>query len=395
MTAEGGVYLPLDEGEVREAIRKLKSYRVQVIAVALMWSIANPSHEKRIGEIIEEEWPGIPYALSHEVNPSIREYRRTVCTAIDASLKPLIGYYVSHFEKSLREAGYKDKFYLLTSSGGMASPEEIVKKPLSVIDSGPAMGPVAGRYYAETELGMNSVITCDMGGTSFDVSRVTDGVITITRDVKIGDENLNIAKVDSKSIGAGGGSIAWVDTGGLLHVGPKGAGSEPGPACYRRGGTNPTVTDANVVLGYLDPEYFLGGTIKLDKALAEEAIAREVGQPLGLDALEAAFAIWNTVCVNMTEAIRDITVWAGIDPREYVVVSGGGASGMHILSIVAQIGGRKVVIPKTAAGLSAFGGLIANVVRELQWSHFTTTNSFDYEGVYGFLGNWKLRREPS
>jgi N-methylhydantoinase A len=381
ITAEGQIYLPLDEKEVREIIRRFRLYNVEAIAVSLMWSIANPIHEKRIGEIIKEEWPEIDYALSHEVNPSIREYRRTVCTVIDASLKPLVGNYVNHFEKNLREIGYNNQLFLLTSSGGMASPEEMVKKPLYIIDSGPALGPVAGRFYAESELGAKRVITCDMGGTSFDVSRVTDGTISITRDVRIGEEKLNIAKVDSKSIGAGGGSIAWVDKGRLLHVGPQGAGSEPGPACYRRGGKNATVTDANVVLGYLDADYFLGGMMKLEKSLAEEAILENVSKPLGLSLIEGAHAIWNTVCVNMTEAIRDITVWEGIDPREYVFVSGGGASGMHIVPIVSSLGGKQVIIPKTAAGLSAFGGLIADVVRELQWSHFSPTNNFDYDGV--------------
>ncbi len=387
MTAEGQVYIPLDEAEVRKVIRNLKEYNVQGIGVALMWSIANPAHEKRIGEIIEEEWPGIPYSLSHEINPSIREYRRTVCAAVDISLRPLVEHYINHFENSLQEIGYDNKLYLLTSSGGMASPQEMVKKPLYMIDSGPALAPVAGRFYAQTELKANDVITCDMGGTSFDVSRVTDGTISITRDVRIGAEKLNIAKVDSKSIGAGGGSIAWVDNGGLLHVGPQGAGSEPGPACYRRGGENPTVTDANVILGYLDPNYFLGGTMQLDRNLAEKAILESIAKPLKLNLVEAAFAIWNTVNVNMTEAIRDITIWEGVDPREYVFVSGGGASGMHIVPIVGSLGAQRIIIPKTAAGLSAFGGLIANVVRELQWSHFTTTNNFDFEGV-----NTVLRR---
>ena len=385
ITAEGDIHIPLDEDEVRDAIRTLKGFNVQAIAVALIWSISNPVHEKRIATIIEEEWPDVLYSLSHVVNPSIREYRRTVCTAIDASLKPIVNKYISYFEKNIRDIGYTKRPYLLSASGGMATPEEMAKKPLYMLDSGPSLAPVSGAFYVENELQEKNVITCDMGGTSFDVSRITDGLIAISRDVKIADEKLNIAKVDTKSIGAGGGSIAWVDNGGLLHVGPKGAGSEPGPACYCRGGTEPTVTDANVILGYLDPDYFLGGTIKLDKGLAEKAIYEKISKPLNISLLEGAFAIWNTVCTNMTEAIRDITVWEGIDPREYVFISGGGAGGIHIVSIIDGLEGKKIIIPKTAAGMSAFGGLIADIVKEYQWSYFTPTNKFDYDGVNDVL----------
>ncbi|MET3288928.1 UNVERIFIED_CONTAM: N-methylhydantoinase A [Brevibacillus sp. OAP136] len=385
INAEGGIDIPLQESDVRNAVRKLKENDVDVIAVSLLWSFVNPVHELRIGQIIEEEWPGKTYTLSHRVNPRIREYRRTVSTVIDASLKPLITNYVSTFEKRLREIGYKNELSLLTCSGGITSPQEMIERPIYSVDSGPALAPVSGKFYAKKELNKEHVITCDMGGTSFDVSRITDGVITISNETMIQNEKVSISKVDVKTIGAGGGSIAWVDEGGLIRVGPEGAGSVPGPACYMRGGERATVTDANLLLGYLDESYFLGGTMEIDKRLAQEAIRKHVAEPLNLDVLEAAYTIYNTANHIMTEAVRDITVWEGVDPKEYVVVAGGGAVGMHIIPIVSQLGCLDVILPKTASTLSAFGGVVADVDREFNRSYITTSNSFNYEGVNDVL----------
>ncbi|QWU13965.1 N-methylhydantoinase A [Paenibacillus sophorae] len=385
INAEGGIDIPLNEDEVREVIRKFKQYDVEVVAVSLMWSFVNPAHELRIGEIIEEEWPGKTYALSHVVNPRIREYRRTVSTVIDASLKPLITHYVSTFEDRLREIGYRNELSLLTCSGGVTSPQEMIASPIYSLDSGPALAPVSGRFYAKKELSKDHVITCDMGGTSFDVSRVTDGIITISNDNVIQNERLSIPKVDVKTIGAGGGSIAWVDDGGLIRVGPEGAGSVPGPACYMRGGERATVTDANLVLGYLDENYFLGGNMKVSKELAEKAIMKSVAEPLNLSLMDAAYTIYNTANHLMTEAVRDMTVFEGIDPKEYAVVAGGGAVGMHIIPIVSQLGCQEVIVPKTASTLSAFGGVVADVVREFNRSHLTASTGFDYEKVKSVL----------
>lgn len=385
INAEGGIDIPLHEDEVREAIRQFKQYDIEVIAVSLAWSFVNPAHELRIGELIEEEWPGKTYTLSHIVNPRIREYRRTVSTVIDASLKPLITHYVSTFESRLREIGYHNELSLLTCSGGVTSPQEMIESPIYSLDSGPALAPVSGRFYAKKELDKDNVITCDMGGTSFDVSRVTDGIITISNDNVIQNERLSIPKVDVKTIGAGGGSIAWVDDGGLIRVGPEGAGSVPGPACYMRGGERATVTDANLVLGYLDENYFLGGKMKVSRELAEKAIMQSVAAPLNLSLMEAAYTIYNTANHLMTEAVRDITIFEGIDPKEYAVVAGGGAVGMHIIPIVSQLGCQEVIVPKTASTLSAFGGAVADVVREFNRSYLTSSHSFDSENVKATL----------
>jgi N-methylhydantoinase A len=383
--AQGEVLQSLDEESARKAIRQLLDYKVEVLAVALLWSIVNPAHERRIGEIIEEMAPGQSYVLSHQVNPIIGEYRRTISTVINASLIPIVGPYIRSFDDKLRSLGYGGNLSVISCFGGILSIADTESNPIYVVDSGPTGAPVAGLLFAEQEHGRGDVVTCDMGGTSFDVSRVTDGVISYTSEAKVGFDFLGMRKVDTKSIGAGGGSIAWVDSGRLLHVGPESAGAEPGPACYQRGGDRPTVTDANVVLGYLNPERILAGRMELNKALAHKVIERDVAVPLGLDILQAAFSIWNTVCVNMTDAIRKITSWEGIDPREYLFVSGGGAAGMHIIPMLRDLEARQLIIPKAAGVLSAFGGLASDMVRGFHLNFDTETASFDYDGVNDVL----------
>ena len=393
INAEGGIEEKLNEDDVRQAVRQLKEFNVRAIAVALLWSIANPVHELKIAEIIEKEWPGIPYSLSHKVNPCIREYRRFSSTAIDASLKPLVSSYVTELEKRLEAIGYKGQLSLLTSSGGVVSAEEFVKKPIFSVDCGPALAPSAGRLIAETDLGIDNIITTDMGGTSFDVACITGGEIAVSRETLVGGFMLGINKVDSKSIGAGGGSIAWVDSGGLLHIGPQSAGAVPGPACYDKGGKEPAVTDANVVLGYLDPAYFLGGSMKLDKKLAAKAIEEKVAVPLKLSVEEAAYAMWGAVNASMSNVIQDITIWRGIDPREYLVVSGGGAGGLHIGAIAEELGVKKVLIPRVAGALSAFGGAFADITSEFSTSKFTDSSSFDFDGINATLAGLEKQAE--
>ena len=393
INAEAGIEEKLNEDDVRQAIRQLKGYKVRAIAVALLWSIVNPVHELKIARIIEKEWPGIPYSLSHQVNPCIREYRRFSSTAIDASLKPLVNSYVTQLEKRLEAIGYKGQLSLLTSSGGVVSAEEFVRKPIFSVDCGPALAPSAGRLIAETDLGIDNIITTDMGGTSFDVACIAGGEIAVSRETEVGGYMLGINKVDSKSIGAGGGSIAWVDSGGLLHIGPSSAGAVPGPVCYNKGGTEPTVTDANVVLGYLDPSYFLGGGMKLDKKLAAKAIEERVAGPLKLSVEEAAYAMWGSVNASMSNVIQDITIWRGIDPREYTMVSGGGAGGMHIAAIAEELGVKKVLIPRVAGALSAFGGAFADITSEFSLSKFTESGSFDFKGISLALDGLKKQAE--
>ena len=381
INSEGGIDTPLDEEAVKAQTRKLKGYNVEAIAVCFLWSTVNPAHEQRAAELIHEVWPDVTVVLSSEVNPSNREYRRWVSAAMDASLRKLISSYANDLNGRLNDAGFVGKVGMLNAAGGVMSTNEIVNRPLYSVDSGPSMAPIAGRKYAEDDLGEQNAVVLDMGGTTFDVSCVINDEISVSKEAIIGDEIPGISRVNVHSIGAGGGSIAWVDNGGMLRVGPRSAGSVPGPACYNRGGTLPTVTDANCVLGYLNPDFFNDGRMKLYPELAREAIKKHVAEPLGITVMEAAYSIWATVNVNMISAIKDITIWQGIDPRSYAMVAGGGACGLHAIALAEGLEMQHLLIPRTAGGLSAAGGLFSDIVSEYSGSHYTTTARFDFEGV--------------
>ena len=382
---DGKVLEPLDENAARAIIEQLKAKKVEAVAVCLLWSIVNPKHEERLGELIEQYLPGVPYTLSHRINPSLREYRRASSAAIDASLKPLMGAYLGSLERRLREAGFKGRVLVVTTQGGAMDALAMADAPIHSINSGPAMAPLAGRFYARQDSGAKDAIIADTGGTTFDVSLVRDGRIPWTRETWIGPiyrgHMTGFPAVDVKSIGAGGGSIAWVDQGGLLHVGPRSAGAVPGPVCYGKGGTEPTVTDACVVLGWIDPAFFLGGAMKLDRDKAADAITAKVGRPLGLDLHNAAASIMRVATENMVHAIEDITVNQGIDPRGAVLIGGGGAAGLNAVAIVRRLGCAELVIPETGAALSAAGGLISDLRAEQSATYYTSTASFDREGV--------------
>jgi N-methylhydantoinase A len=391
VNSEGEIVVPLDENDVRQAVRQLKKFKVDVIAVCLLWDIMNSTHERRIGEIIEEEWPEGPYVLAADLNPCLREVWRTSSVCIDASLRPVVGSYMRDLDLSLKERGYNGELSILTSTGGIQSVEESLAKPIYTIDCGPAMAPVAGRVFGQLERNTGNVITVDMGGTSFDVSSVIEGKIAITREAKISGYDLGIAKVDSRSIGAGGGSIAWVDQGGLCHVGPQSAQAVPGPACYKKGGQEPTVTDANLVLGLLDPDYYLGGRMKLYPELAERVIMEKIARPLNLSLHDAAYTVYSGVNVNMVAAIEELTIWQGIDPREFLFVAGGAAAGLHVVAICKELGTREALMPKTAGGLSAVGGLFGDIVGEYAAGYLTESHRFSFEEVNRRLADLEKR----
>src|SRR5262245_14423122 len=366
--AMGNEVETLNEKDVVAAAKYLKKAGVEAIAVALLWSIVNPKHEKRVGEILKRELPGVPVTLSHELNPIPREYRRTISTAINASLFPIVSAYTEKLANVLKHNGYKNELLIANCVGGMMPPEEIIKRPIYSVMSGPTLAPIAGMHLTTAE----NVIVVDMGGTTFDVSALRGRRLVVTPEATFGMEMLGIPKIDVRSVGAGGGSIAWVDAGGLLRVGPQSAGARPGPACYGLGGTDATVTDANVVLGIIDPDYYLGGKIKLDRAKAEAAIGR-IAKQLKLKPMDAAYAIYTTSNHNMIAAIEDITINEGIDPRESYVVSGGGATACHLGEMARLLGIKRFLVPKVAAGLSAFSCLISDV----RWEETGTQNTMD------------------
>lgn len=381
---DGSVRTPLSDQQVREIAIDLQAQGVEAIAVCLLWSIVNPEHELRIERIIREVAPEIAVTLSHRLNPTPREYRRACSAAIDASLKPIMTKYIAGLKSRLLDAGFNGRVLVLTSRGGMVDADVVAHSPIQVINSGPSVAPVAGRHYAGAEGSVDAIIA-DTGGTTYDVGLIRRGEIPITREVWLGrpmrGHLVGFPSVDMKSVGAGGGSIAWVDNGGLLHVGPKSAGAQPGPACYGRGGTLPTVSDAALVLGFVDPHYFLGGAITLDAAAARRAVDEHVATPLGISIEDAASAIIEIVTENMVQAIVDITVAQGVDPTQSVLIGGGGAAGLNSLYIARRLGVQSLLIPETGATLSAAGALLSDISAEYAQVCFSSTRSDDFAAV--------------
>ncbi|NQV81313.1 MAG: hydantoinase/oxoprolinase family protein, partial [Alphaproteobacteria bacterium] len=354
--SRGEIVRPLDEVRARAVLETVKARGFEAIAVSLLWSIANDAHEAALGRLIEEILPEVPYTLSHRLAPILREYRRASATAIDASLKPLMQAHLRGMQSDLREAGFAGDLLVSTSVGGCQEVESLIERPINTLKSGPAMAPIAGRAYAALENMGGDAIVCDTGGTTFDVGLVRDGQLVYSRDSWLGQQWLGdiigASTVDVRSIGAGGGSIAWVDPGGLLRVGPQSAGSVPGPACYGSGGDQPTVTDAALVLGFIDPTYFNGGRMSLDREAAERVVG-EFAATLGKTVDDTAFAIMVIANELMIKAIGEITVNDGLNPRESVIVAGGGAAGFNIMPIARELGCDTVILPRTASALSA------------------------------------------
>ena len=356
----GNVVTPLDADSVRTAAKALKAENVKAVAVALLWSIVNPEHERLVKRLVEQELPGVPVVLSSDVLPAIREWERTCATLLSAYLLPGIAAYLQELERFLKENGLRRPLLIIQLNGGCASVEAVLQKPIYALASGPAAGPAAALHCAKRE-NLADVIAVDMGGTSFDVCMVTGGQASMTKEMRVEDMPVGVAAVDVHSIGAGGGSIAWVDKGGALHVGPQSAGADPGPACYAQGGTQPTVTDANVVLGYINPDYFLGGRRKIDPVLSRAAIERAVAKPLGISVEEAAQGIFRLVNNNMISAIRAVSVERGIDPRNYAMVVGGGAGAIHAAKMAADLGMKKAIIPRYAGVFCSYGMVVSDV----------------------------------
>lgn len=375
----GEVETPLSEDSVRRALRTFEAEGVEAVAVSLLWSMVNPAHEQAIRALIAEELPDAYVALSSEILPALREYPRTCATALSAYVGPVLGQYLRRLAAYLRDHGYRYDLLIMQATGGAASVASIEERPVLAIGSGPAAGPAAGARIG-ADVGADNVMVIDMGGTSFEVSLITEGRFSMTQAAEVAGMPIGVAAVDIESIGAGGGSIAWLDSGGMLRVGPQSAGAAPGPACYGLGGELPTVTDANLVLGFLDPSNVLGGRITLDRERAERAIAT-IGEPLGLEVPEAAAAIYDIVNTNMEGAMRSVSVMRGVDPRRYVIVNGGGAGGLHVAKIAQDLGVGQVICPAVAGGLCAFGMLAADVRQSALTTFPTNTDALDLDRV--------------
>jgi N-methylhydantoinase A len=356
----GEVVQSLEAEDVQEACRQFKSEGVEAVAVCTLFSFLHDAHEKRIREILSEQLPGAFVSISSEVLPQIREYERMSTTVANAYVGPKLTVYLSNLEKSLRGDGLGRAFYVTASNGGVMTAETAIRQASATLLSGPAAGAVGAVFFAGL-LRRENLILMDMGGTSFDVTLVSAGRVTLSTEGEIAGYRIAKPMIDINTIGAGGGSIAWLDKGGMLKVGPASAGSDPGPVCYDLGGEKPTVTDANLILGYLNKDYFLGGEMAVDPDKARAAIKREIADPLGMDETEAAAGIFQIINQNMADATKVVSVQRGHDPREYALVSAGGACSIHACKIAEEVGCGTVIVPRAASVFCALGMLESDI----------------------------------
>lgn len=382
MLFSGETHTPLNEADVREAAEQLKEQGVESLAVCLLHSYANPEHEQRVAEIASEVLDDVYVTSSHEILPVWREWERFSTTAVSAYVGPAVKRYLSALVQRLKDTGFGGNLLLMLSDGLVETVEYCIPRVVYLIGSGPAAAPAAA-HYAGKEAGFSNLLSFDMGGTSIDIGHIQNGEIPTTTDAWVQDEKVSMKMVDVHSAGAGGGSIAWIDSLGLLRVGPQSAGSDPGPACYGKGGEQPAVTDADLVLGYVPADFFLGGEIPLDEAKAKAAIEQKIAKPLGMSVPQAAQAILTTVTAFMADAITEISTRRGYDLREMAIVAGGGAGPVHAPFIAAHLGAPHVVIPAVAATFSAFGMLAMDVGRNYARSYITRATDLDVGRVQG------------
>lgn len=363
IAADGSILTPLDEAAVVQAADELVADGVDAIAICLLFSFANPVHEQRARDLIAQKHPGVALAISHEVDPVFREYERTVVTSFDVYVKPVIDRYLSRLESGLGDSGVQAPLQVMQSRGGLMASGVARRRPVRLFLSGPAAGVVGARIVGGTE-GIDDLITVDIGGTSSDIALIEGGRALIRAEGRIDGYPLRVPMVDVNSIGAGGGSIAWLDAAGGLRVGPHSAGSEPGPACYGRGGEEPTVTDASVVLGYIDPQYFSGGALTLEPERARAVIQQKIAGPLGMTVEEAALGIHRIVNTQMAEGIRLVSIQQGLDPRKFTLMPLGGGGAIHATALARELGIARVVIPRYPGVLAAAGLLAAPIEHE-------------------------------
>jgi N-methylhydantoinase A len=390
---DGSVALGLDEEQVRQVAAELGEREVRAVAVSFLHSFRNPAHEQRACEILGEEAPGITVSLSSEVAPEIREYERTSTTIANVYVRPLVERYLRSLEERLRRLGVDGSLYIMLSNGGTASVETACEFPIRLLESGPAAGALAAAFYGR-ETGFSEILSFDMGGTTAKACLIEGGepltsseyeVARIYRFKKGSGLPVKTSVIEMIEIGAGGGSIARLGALGLPKVGPESAGADPGPACYGRGGGEPTVTDADLILGYLDPDFFLGGKMRLDRGAALRAIEEKVARPLGLDTVEAAWGIHQVVNENMANAARVHAIERGKDPRAYLLFAFGGAGPVHAYRVARTLGVPGFIAPLGAGATSAFGFLCAPLSFDLVRSLYGRLDELDWAEVNGAL----------
>jgi N-methylhydantoinase A len=389
---QGRIQIPLDEGEARAAVHRLKELNVESLAVCFLFAFINPIHEQRVREIVREEGLDVPVTLSSEILPQVREFERLSTTMVNAYARPTVERYLHDLDESLKNAGFPGELFVMHSNGGMIHVEYAGSHAVELLMSGPAGGVVAGAAVSALS-GYRDVITVDMGGTSYDVCLVRDSEPESGTEAWVSRYRVATPMVDIHTIGAGGGSIAWIDHGGALRVGPQSAGAFPGPVCYGRGGTEPTVTDADLVLGYISPEFFLGGRMRLDEEGARQVIEEKIASPLGMDVIGAASGIFRIANNAMSNAVRHVTVSRGRDPRDFAMCVFGGAGPIHAGSQAPDLGIKTILVPKAASVLSALGNQLSNFKITKVQSFIRRTDAIELEELNAVFAEMFARAE--
>jgi len=393
MLFDGKVLVPLDEECVRQAAREMQAAGMRAVAISFLHSYVNPRHEELAAELIARTAPELLISRSSEVSPVYREYERTNTTAMNAYVMPLIAAYVGQIERGLIERGYRNRLYIMQSNGGLATPDVARRFPIRLLESGPAAGVLAAAKFTAAA-GSDQLLSFDMGGTTAKVCLIEDGRPVLTGHFEVDLINLkrnsglpvSIPAFELVEIGSGGGSIARVEM-GAIAVGPESAGSVPGPICYGRGGKWPTVTDANVVLGYINPDYFLGGKMALDRVAARAGIGEAIAEPLGLDVESAAWGIYEVVTATMAQAARVVSVGKGKDPRDFVLIPFGGAGPLHAIRLGVMLGCEKVLFPVGAGVASAIGLLMADPAFDLAQTSVLSIGADNVESINTIFRN--------
>ena len=406
LDATGAVLAPLDEKAVAGTAEVLRREGVEALAVCYLHAYLNAAHERRTREIVHEVFPDAVVSLSSEVAPEFREYFRASTTLINAGVRPIVERYLSNIEARLRDAGLEGQLLVMQSSGGVLTFEAARTKPVFMVESGPAAGVIVSAHLGEV-LGFDNILSFDMGGTTAKTGLVEHGTPSITKEYEVGTAAraehgakgagypIRTPVIDLVEIGAGGGSIAWVDSGGVLRVGPQSAGADPAPACYGKGGTEPTITDANLVLHRLDPDHFLGGEMRLDEEAARRAIQARCADPLGLDVLEVALGIVEIANNAMVGALRRISVQRGHDPRDFVLVAFGGAGPVHANRLAAELDIPTVLVPMSPGTTSAMGLLVTDIKHDHSATLIQRADALDAERVNRLYREMEARGEKA
>ena len=393
LDARGNVLTPLDEQAVRRVAEHLRDEDVESIAVCLLHSYVNPEHERRIGEVLREAMPTVPVSLSSEVAPEFREYFRASTTVINATIRPVVSRYLGNIQERVRGSGISGELLVMQSSGGVLTFDAAIERPVYMVESGPAAGVIAASHLGSS-LGHGNVISFDMGGTTAKAGLIESGTPRVTKDYEVGGTAgatehgargsgypIRTPVIDLVEIGAGGGSIAWIDSGGILRVGPQSAGADPGPVCYGQGGTEPTITDANLVLGRLSPGYFLGGEMELDVEGARRALEHRCAEPLGMVVMEVALGIVEIANSAMVGALRQVSVQRGHDPRDFMLVAFGGAGPVHANRLAAELEIPTVLVPPSPGTTSAMGLLVTDIKHDYSVALIQQADRLDFEAA--------------